>query len=531
MQNKSSKGNLHLNRRKMLQLLGAVGGSLALSSCRESDPPVIEELPAKEPLKTDTNLVHQAPKISDLPDNLNRENFIVHNEKPLALESLRDIHSSAPITPLEKLFVRNNLPMPSADIVKNPDQWVLEFGETSITLEALKTLPIVHETSVLQCSGNGRGFFEHKVSGSQWKTGAAGCVMWTGTRVRDLIEHLGITLSPEQQYLTATGGEILPEGVERDKVIVERSVPIEKGLKDCLLAWEVNGVPLPITHGGPLRLIVPGYFGCNQIKYVKKIAFTIEQTKAKIQHSGYRFRPIGQKGSPDQPSLWRMPVKSWLVGATTVKKGWNSFFGYAFSGERGIKNVFYSIDGNSWKEVSLLSPNLGVNAWRAFQIRLALPLGTHQIFTKAIDNQGEEQPALRIENERGYRHNGWRDHAQTIHVVEKMETNTVSAAIQQPKQETPVAKTPKDIKLSEAGERGQKLFAEGTQPNCGVCHTLDHAGTNGAIGPNLNQLQPSKEQVQKAVKHGVGVMPEFSGQLTEDQISDIAAYILEVTKR
>ena len=530
---KKPENSLSINRRKMLQLLGALGSSFALSGCRESTLSVKKQS-TKDTTATSPPSRLSPAKIEDplLQNDVKRDNFIVHNEKPMALESLREQHSSSPITPIEKLFVRNNLPMPSADIIQRAPEWVLELDDRKITLSELKTLPVVHETAVLQCSGNGRGFFTHKVSGSPWRTGAAGCVMWTGVRIKDVLELLGIEPSPAQKYLTATGGEPLPEGVERDKVVVERSIPLEKGLKDCLLAWEVNGLPIPITHGGPLRLIVPGYFGCNQIKYVKKIALTAEQSTAKIQRTGYRFRPIGEKGSPDQPSLWRMPVKSWLVGATTVQKGWNSFFGYAFSGERGIRSVHYSTDGKNWKEAVLLSPDLGKNAWRAFQIRLALPLGTHQIFTRATDRQNEEQPELRIENERGYRHNGWRDHAQTITVVEESTTNVQPIAPTQSKSEaTAATHQAAPIKLSDAGERGQKIFTEGTEPSCGVCHTLEHAGTSGAIGPNLNQLQPSLDQVQQAVAHGVGAMPEFSGQLTAEQIKDIASYIVETTKR
>ena len=114
-------------------------------------------------------------------------------------------------------------------------------------------------------------FFPHDPSGSQWAVGAAGCVLWTGVPVADIFEQFG-GVKPNLTYLTTTGGEELPEGVNKDTVVVERSVPLEKGLRDCLLVWEMNGAPLPTIHGGPVRLIVPGYFGVNNVKWVRQLA-------------------------------------------------------------------------------------------------------------------------------------------------------------------------------------------------------------------------------------------------------------------
>ena len=128
------------------------------------------------------------------------------------------------------------------------------------------------------------GLFTHGPSGSQWSTGAAGCVVWSGVKLSDVIEYLG-GIQGKQKYLTSTGGDPLPEGVDPLAVIVERSIPIEKAMKDAMLAWEMNGAHISLEHGGPLRLIVPAYFGCNQIKYIKSLAFTQEETKSKIQKS------------------------------------------------------------------------------------------------------------------------------------------------------------------------------------------------------------------------------------------------------
>ena len=84
-------------------------------------------------------------------------------------------------------------------------------------------------------------------------------------------------------------------------------------MEEAILAWELNGDPIPLAHGGPLRLIIPGYYGVNNVKYVKRLAFTPEQTMANIQSSGYRVRPVGVKGTPNQPSMWEMNLKSFVT--------------------------------------------------------------------------------------------------------------------------------------------------------------------------------------------------------------------------
>ncbi len=394
----------------------------------------------------------------------------------------------------------------------------------------LKRMNPVSVATVIQCSGNGRKFSEHGPSGSQWATGAAACVMWTGVRVADVVATLG-GINAAAKFMTSTGGEVLPEGIDRLTAVVERSVLKEKGLKDCILAWEMNGAPVPLSHGGPVRLIVPGYYGCNNIKYIKKLAFTEVETQAKIQKSGYRFRPIGQKGNPSYPSMWRMNVKSWLNGPGAdeqpVLHGKVRFYGVALSGERGVNKVEYSTDGAAWKEATFTSPDLGENAWRTFGFELDLKPGKHTLFTRATDSKGDVQPEKREENERGYGNNSWRDHALTISVVSKLPEKKKGTN----KAGTPTATTEqKKVKLSEQGQRGRKLFVEEAQPPCGACHTVSEAGTKGAVGPNLDQLKPSTEQVSNAVNNGVGVMPSFGDKLSKEQVADIATYIKEATK-
>jgi DMSO/TMAO reductase YedYZ molybdopterin-dependent catalytic subunit/mono/diheme cytochrome c family protein len=529
------------SRREFLRKLGIGGGAVALTSCAKGVLPLdnggLHEprweggAAAAEPLEC------PEPVKPPLPDGLNPDNFHVHNEGPLALETKRSRLGSSPITPVGVLFVRNNLPMPDVSIVEDRDAWKLEVKgvstERTFTLAELKTLGRSFETSVLQCSGNGRAFFGHGPSGSQWSVGAAGCVVWCGVRVSELAKLLGGPVEGVN-FLTATGGETLPPGVDPKAAMVERSVPAAKGIKDCLLAWEMNGEPIPITHGGPLRLVVPGYFGCNNIKYIKTLAFTEHESGAKIQQKGYRYRPLGDAGSPSQPSLWRMPVKSWVNGPGADDEltlaGKVYFHGVAFSGERGVTKIEVSMDlGKTWAPAHLDGPSMGPNAWRAFHFAVDLDEGEYTIVSRATDTQGDVQPRNRDENERGYRYSAWEEAALTVKVVKTLPKKApVSIA---PAKTTSGPKLPKKkVDLSEAGVRGKEVFSTTAEPGCGVCHGLSDAGAQGAVGPNLDDLKPSAEQVSSAVTNGVGIMPSFGAALTPEQIADLSQYIKEVTQ-
>jgi DMSO/TMAO reductase YedYZ molybdopterin-dependent catalytic subunit/cytochrome c553 len=520
------------SRRYFLRNLGLGGGAVMLASCAKGGLGLTngersENLPAAPPILPE-------PAVKKLPDGLSRNNFYVHNEKPLALETKRQNIGSSPITPTSVLFVRNNLPMPSKTIVSNPDEWVLEVkgvkSEQALTVAKLKTMGRSFETSVLQCSGNGRAFFEHGPSGSQWAVGAAGCVIWCGVRVSEVIQQLG-GAATDFKFLTGTGGETLPENLDAKIAVVERSVPAGKGLKDCLLAWEMNGEPIPITHGGPLRLVVPGYFGCNNIKYIKTLTLSDKESESKIQQKGYRFRPLGEKGNPDQPSLWRMPVKSWVNGPgaddTPTLSGKVHFHGVAFSGERGVNGIEVSMDkGKSWVNAEFDGPSMGPNAWRAFHFAVELEEGEYSIVSRAKDTEGDVQPAFREENERGYAYNAWQEAALNVRVVDILPQSSEKADA---RDSAPVVLSKKQVRLSESGERGKAVFTQTAQPGCGVCHTLSDAEANGTIGPNLDSLKPAVAQTENAVINGVGVMPSFGDSLSPDQISDLAQYIKEAS--
>jgi len=347
--------------------------------------------------------------------------MIVHSAS--GIETKRSAFGTSGITSNDILFVRNNIAAPNASITDNPDAWVVEFdGVTSsrkLTVADLKQMGLASVSMVLQCSGNGRGFFGHKASGSQWKVGAAGNALWSGVPVKAVVQELG-GVREGMRYMTSTGGEVIPQGVDPKKVMVERSVPWT-AMETAILAWELNGDALPLAHGGPLRLIIPGYYGVNNIKYVKRVAFTAEQTGANIQASGYRVRPIGQKGAPTQPSMWEMNLKSFVTspsGEGAVKAGTAQIHGVAWSGGSPVSAVEVSIDGGkTWRAARFFGQDMGRYAWRQFVLPVRLAAGSYEITSRAIAEDGTVQPELRTENERGYAHNGWRDHAVKVTVA------------------------------------------------------------------------------------------------------------------
>ena len=202
--------------------------------------------------------------------------------------------------------------------------------------------------------------------------------------------------------MTGTGGEALPAGLDPKSVIVERSVPLA-AMQDALLAWEMNGEPVPHAHGGPLRLVVPGYSGVNNIKYVKRLAFTPAETDAAIQKTGYRMSPPGTKGDPSQPSIWEMDVKSWINGpapeAGPVKAGWVQIHGVAMGGTRTLRRVDVSLDGGqTWREARFVGPDLGRFAWRQFVLPVRLAPGQYVLASRAQDTQFNWQVEASPEN-------------------------------------------------------------------------------------------------------------------------------------
>jgi sulfite dehydrogenase len=407
------KPAIDISRRRLL----ATGGSALVAAAGAG---AISNASAQTPAPA-TPAASQAKPLPPYVAWKDSDSMIVHT--PTTIETKRTAFGTGVVTPTDRLFIRNNLPAPDASIVADRDAWKLSIEGVrtprTLTVTELKTLGLETLPTVLQCSGNGRGFFPSKPSGTKWTVGAAGCVIWSGVPVKAVVDALG-GVSGGMVYMTGTGGETLPAGIDPKTVIVERSVPIET-MQSALLAWELNGEPLPLAHGGPLRLIVPGYSGVNNIKYIKRLAFTAAQTDAAIQSTGYRISPPGQKGEPGQPSVWEMGVKSWVNApsdAEPVKSGWVQLHGVAMGGTQAVRRVEVSIDGGkTWRDAAFIGPDLGRYAWRQFATSVRLAPGTYTIMSRATDSQGRVQPESSPENGGGYLNSGWQAHGVRVVVV------------------------------------------------------------------------------------------------------------------
>ena len=366
---------------------------------------------------------HEDADPKGLPDFIkwkNRDALIVHSKK--GIETHRSAIGESLITPNRNIYIRNNMPTMSDTQIGDRNNWKVSIkgvkNPKTFSLAQLKKLGHTTMATILQCSGNGRGFFAHEVRGSQWKTGAAACVVWTGVPMKVVVDACG-GVDSDAVFMTSAGVDHVPTGLDEKKAKVERSVP-KKVYKDAMLAWEMNGVPLPNAHGGPLRMVTPGYFGINNVKHLGQVAFTKTESAVKYMKSSYRISPIGKKGS-QYPSCWEMPVKSWITRPTdetgTVKAGNVQIVGVAMGGMKKVRSVKVSIDGGqSWKKAKFVGPDLGKYAWRQFVLEANLAPGSYNLASMASGG-GKTQPELRMENRRGYAHNGWKDHSVNIKVV------------------------------------------------------------------------------------------------------------------
>lgn len=356
------------------------------------------------------------------------DTLIVHSTQ--TIETKRGAIGTSLVTDESRLYIRNNVAPPPESILADRDAWRVEIAGVraprTLTLAELKGLglaTVATVATVLQCSGNGRKYFQdqltgdQKISGTPWTVGAAGCVIWSGVPLKAVVEALG---GPEAgaRFVTGTGGEEVPQGLKPKDVIVERSVPIAT-LDTVILAWEMNGKPISLAHGDPLRMIVPGYSGVNNVKYVKTVALTATETDAKIQATSYRMHGVGEKAAPGQPSVWEQPVRSWITSPLQAGKAGRALVtGVAFGGVNAVSGVEISVDGGAtWKPAPFVGPDLGRFAWRVFALPVDLPAGRHVLVSRATDAKGNVQPEETEANGGGYSHNGWRGPAVALEVA------------------------------------------------------------------------------------------------------------------
>jgi sulfite oxidase len=333
--------------------------------------------------------------------------MILHNDRPEDLETpLR--YFDQYLTPVDAFFVRQHLPRP-APIAPAAYRLTIN-GRVSkpveVTLADLQRLPQQTVPAVIECTGNGRGFYSPKVPGIQWLRGAIGNAEWTGPRISDVLKLAGVSES-------APWFEI--DGADRGALATPdfvRSMPMHKAMHPAtLLALKMNGQPLPDIHGAPARLIVPGWDGTSSVKWVTRLTAADQQTAGFFMNPGYRYPKYAlAPGSAPKPAelevIEGMPVKSTItapedqsrmpMGAVTIR-------GFAWAGEHAIDRVDVSTDGGSrWQPAELTGAKLPF-AWRLWRVewKPSQP-GYYSILSRATDSAGRVQPIVSTWNPSGY---------------------------------------------------------------------------------------------------------------------------------
>lgn len=337
-----------------------------------------------------------------------KDGLVVLNDRPINAETPAHLLDDL-ITPASRLFVRNNgVPPKKSDI--DLDSWTLEIGGEScvqpqtFTLAQLKSEFKHYSYQLLiECGGNGRSEFSPAASGNQWSTGAVGCPVWTGVRLKDVLKHCGIA---EDAVYTAYYGADKHISGDPTKVPISRGVPMSKALeKESLIAWEMNGEPLPELNGYPLRLVTGGWPASTSGKWLRKIDIRNQvHDGPKMTGTAYRVpcTPVvpGTKVDAEQMCIIEsMPVKSLVTfpkSGVSQKLGESmEVRGHAWAGDRSVKRVMVSIDfGATWQRAKLEKPANRL-AWQHWNTHISFPEpGYYEVWAKAEDSAGDAQPMV-----------------------------------------------------------------------------------------------------------------------------------------
>ena len=358
--------------------------------------------------------------------------MIIHNAKLGVMETPLTLLRQYAHTPKEILFCRFHYPhegdaawYASLNPPKRED-WVLEIDglvgrPRRVKLSEIEAMDRVKRVSVIQCAGNGRGFFaaKQKVGGGQWKNGGMGNVVWEGVPLRHFLAEQKVLPAATVRWLTAEGWD---QPATREGSDFSKSYHIDDGaLDNAILAFTLNGEPIPAAHGGPIRLIIPGYYGNMNVKMLTKLMYMDHQSPSVFQSLGYRFpnRPVepGQFKANDYTIENSRPtyahqIKSVIFSPLPEDKpgsGAVEITGVAFNdGTAPITSVQVSTDGGrSWQAAAIKTPE-SPWAWNHWSVRATLRPGTNTLVSLATDALGRSQPldGLTRWNPRGYEWNG-----------------------------------------------------------------------------------------------------------------------------
>ncbi|MBV1942667.1 sulfite oxidase [Streptomyces sp. BV286] len=391
-----------VTRRRLLTLLAATAAGTAVGTTRPahaSAGPIVKPLPPEWFIQRGTNAETR-------------------------WEALR---TTGHHTPNERFFVRNH----TATSVLDAADWRLrlwgsglrgapgEDGPVEFGYDDLRALPVVTRTAFVECAGNGRTYYTTQqgetVTGTAWTLGAIGVARWRGARLSDVLRRAG--LSP---YAV----DVQPRGLDAEYVSggeslgrVRRPLPLAKALDDVLLAYEMNGEPLPYDHGYPVRVLVPSWVGIASIKWVGDIEVSAEPLYSPWNTTFYRLFGSSYPEGGSAP-LTRQTTKSAFElasGATFTAGHRHELHGRSWSGEGAVTRVDVSTDsGTNWRPARLHDrPRAGT--WTRWSLgwRPDTPGATH-LLVRATDTAGHTQPDTAVPNTQGYLFNGVVRHPVTV---------------------------------------------------------------------------------------------------------------------
>ncbi|MFT4032453.1 MAG: sulfite oxidase [Siphonobacter sp.] len=344
--------------------------------------------------------------------------MVVLNDRPWNVEAPAHLLDDA-ITPAEKMFIRNNGIVPETiDINK----WTLTINGESVKTRKTYSLAELKKRFksytyqlTLECGGNGRAGYFPSTAGNQWTQGGISCAEWTGVRLKDLLEDVG--LKDDAVYIGYYGKDIHPSR-EPGKVVISRGVPIKKALEEeTIIAWAMNGQDIPVVHGFPLRLVIGGWPASVSGKWLHTIAVRNKvHDGPKMTGKSYKvpIEPVEPGGDPPEDQfriIESMPVKSLITypktGAMLDLGNPLTLRGHAWAGDLMVDKLEISIDfGATWQKATLEAPKNRL-AWQHWAAEVRFPQkGYYEVWAKATDSQGVSQPMVMPQwNPEGYINN------------------------------------------------------------------------------------------------------------------------------
>ena len=343
-----------------------------------------------------------------------RADLVVYEEEPFNAETGLAALVEGPLTATDAFYVRGHGAVPEID----PAAWRLRVQgaverELELSLATLREALREREvTATLQCAGNRRAglIAIRDIPGeAPWGPGATGTATWTGVALADVLALAGPLC--DAAHVGFEGADLSAEAKPAQRF--GGSIPLEKACRpEVLLAWAMNGEPLPLVHGAPLRVVVPGYIGARSVKWLERIEVRSSPWQGYFQHVVYRLVPAdGTPGPGVGMALGLIALNSDVLSPAdgdTVAAGPVEVRGYAFAGgERHVARVDVSLDGGArWSQAELLE-DLGRWAWRHWRITLDLAPGEQEILVRAWDSSAATQPEdeAALWNPKGYVNN------------------------------------------------------------------------------------------------------------------------------